>query len=285
MTKRMTPYLLVSPLVAILTGFLLLPILVVLIVSFCSFDEFSIIFSFTLDNYRALLASPATWGLFKNTLYYAGMTWAFSLLIGFTVSYYLVFHVRSILWQIGLFLLCTVPFWTSNIIRMISWIPLLGKEGLVNSALIDAGLIDTPIDGLLFSDFSVILAYVHLYTLFMIVPIFNTMARIDPALVEAAVDGGAKPWQVIWRVVLPLSKTGIALGSIFVVAVVMGDFFVVRTMSGGQSGSVVSGMMNQVSLLQYPVAAAGAMMLLAVVTLMIAAVFAVVDVRREMAVR
>ena len=285
MTKTFTPYLLVTPLVAVLTFFLLLPILVVLIVSFCSYDEFSIIFSFTLENYRNILTSPVTWGLFKNTFYYAGMTWVITLLVGFTVSYYLVFHVRSVLWQIGLFLLCTVPFWTSNIIRMISWIPLLGKEGIVNSALIDVGLIDHPISGLLFSDFSVILAYVHLYTLFMIVPIFNTMARIDPALIEAAVDGGAKPWQVIWKVILPLSKTGIALGSIFVVAVVMGDFFVVRTMSGGQSGSIVSGMMNQISLLQYPVAAAGSVILLIIVTLMIMAVFAVVDVRKEMAVR
>jgi putative spermidine/putrescine transport system permease protein len=285
MIKKLTPYLLVSPLVFVLTCFLLLPILVVVIVSFCASDEFSILFSFTLDNYRSVLTSPTTWSLFRKTFYYAGITWAITLLIGFTVSYYLVFHVRSILWQIGLFLLCTVPFWTSNIIRMISWVPLLGKEGLVNGALMDVGLIDQPIANLLFSDFSVIVAYVHLYTLFMIVPIFNTMARIDPVLIEAAVDGGAKPWQVIWRVILPLSKTGIALGSIFVVAVVMGDFFVVRTMSGGQSGSVVSGMMNQISQLQYPVAAAGSVVLLVIVTLMIMAIFKVVDVRREMAVR
>jgi putative spermidine/putrescine transport system permease protein len=285
MKKNLAPYLLVSPLVFILTCFLLLPILVVVIVSFCASDEFSILFQFTFDNYRAILTSPTTWGLFKNTFYYAGIAWALTLLIGFTVSYYLVFHVRSVLWQIGLFLLCTVPFWTSNIIRMISWIPLLGKEGLVNSALMNMGLIQEPMADLLFSDFSVIVAYVHLYTLFMIVPIFNTMARIDPALIEAAVDGGAKPWQVIWRVVLPLSKTGIALGSIFVVAVVMGDFFVVRTMSGGQSGSVVSGMMNQISQLQYPVAAAGSVILLIVVTMMIMAIFKIVDVRREMEVR
>jgi putative spermidine/putrescine transport system permease protein len=285
MIKKLTPYLLVSPLVFVLICFLLLPILVVVIVSFCASDEFSILFSFTLDNYRSVLTSQTTWSLFRKTFYYAGITWAITLLIGFTVSYYLVFHVRSILWQIGLFLLCTVPFWTSNIIRMISWVPLLGKEGLVNGALVDAGLIDQPIANLLFSDFSVIVAYVHLYTLFMIVPIFNTMARIDPVLIEAAVDGGAKPWQVIWRVILPLSKTGIALGSIFVVAVVMGDFFVVRTMSGGQSGSVVSGMMNQISQLQYPVAAAGSVVLLVIVTLMIMAIFKVVDVRREMAVR
>lgn len=127
-----------------------------------------------------------------------------------------------------------------------------------------------------------ILAYVHLFTLFMIVPIFNAMARIDPSLIEAAVDGGAKPWQVVWEVVLPLSKTGIALGSIFVVALVMGDFFVVRTMSGGQSGSVVSAMMNEVALLQYPTAAAGAVVLLVIVTLMVTAILRIVDVRKEL---
>ena len=217
-----------------------------------------------------------------KTLFYAVTTWAITLLIGFTVSYYLVFHVRSLIWQIALFLICTVPFWTSNVIRMISWIPFLGRNGLFNQSLMVLGVTDEPLDFLLFSDFAVILAYVHLFTLFMIVPIFNSMARIDPALIEAAVDGGARPWQVIWEVVLPLSKSGIALGSIFVIALVMGDFFVVRTMSGGQSGSVVSAMMNEIGLLQYPSAAAGAVVLLIVVTLMVAGIFRLVDVRKEL---
>ena len=145
------------------------------------------------------------------------------------------------------------------------------------------GVTHQPLDFLLFSDFAVILAYVHLFTLFMIVPIFNAMARIDLTLIEAAVDGGARPWQVVWEVVLPLSRTGIALGSIFVIALVTGDFFVVRTMSGGQSGSVVSAMMNEIALLQYPTAAAGAVVLLAIVVLMITAILRVVDVRKELA--
>ena len=134
-----------------------------------------------------------------------------------------------------------MPFWTSNIIRMISWRPVLGKEGLINSALLGLGIVDQPLDWLLFSDFSVVVAYVHLFTLFMIVPIFNSMARIDPSLLEAAVDGGASRWGVVWNVVLPLSKTGIALGAVFVVTLVMGDFFVVSVMSGGLSGSATSG--------------------------------------------
>ena len=91
---------------------------------------------------------------------------AMFVLIGFTVSYFLVFHVRSLLWQIALFLVCTVPFWTSNIIRMISWIPFLGRNGLFNQMLMGAGLTQQPLEFLLFSDFAVILSYVHLFTLF-----------------------------------------------------------------------------------------------------------------------
>ena len=94
-----------------------------------------------------------------------------------------------------LFLVCTIPFLTSNIIRMISWVPFLGREGLLNTALLRLGLIHQPLEFLLFSDFAVVLAYVHLYTLFMVTPIFNTMMRIDRRLIEAALDGGAGSWR------------------------------------------------------------------------------------------
>ncbi len=280
---RLAPYLQVAPLALVLLFFLVIPVATILVVSFWSYDSFSIIPDFTLDNYEYLVSSPVTHSLYLKTVLYAAVTWAITLLIGFTVSYYLVFHVRSLIWQIALFLICTVPFWTSNVIRMISWIPFLGRNGLFNQSLIAAGVTREPLEFRLFLDFAVVLAYVHLFTLFMIVPIFNSMARIDPALLEAAIDGGAKPWQVIWEVVLPLSKTGIALGSIFVIALVMGDFFVVRTMSGGQSGSVVSAMMNEIGLLQYPSAAAGAVILLVIVTLMVIGIFRLVDVRKELA--
>jgi putative spermidine/putrescine transport system permease protein len=280
--QRLAPYLQVAPLALVLLVFLVVPVVMIVVVSFWTYDSFSIIPAFTLENFGYLFGSPVIHSLYLKTLYYALTTWAITLVIGFTVSYYLVFHVRSLIWQITLFLICTVPFWTSNVIRMISWIPFLGRNGLFNQSLMAIGVTDEPLDFLLFSDFAVILAYVHLFTLFMIVPIFNSMARIDPALLEAAIDAGAKPWQVIWEVVLPLSKSGIALGSIFVIALVMGDFFVVRTMSGGQSGSVVSAMMNEIGLLQYPSAAAGAVILLVVVTLMVTGIFRVVDVRKEL---
>ena len=84
--------------------------------------------------------------------------WLITLVLGFTIAYFLAFHVRSLTMQIVLFLICTIPFWTSNVIRMISWIPLLGRNGLVNQALVGTGLVHQPLEWLLFSDFAVILA-------------------------------------------------------------------------------------------------------------------------------
>jgi putative spermidine/putrescine transport system permease protein len=273
----------VGPTTLILLFFFVLPMLVVIAVSFFDYENASIVETFILNNYHDVFTSNVTLQQYAKSLKFAAIVWALTLVIGFNVSYFLVFHVRSILWQIGLFLLCTVPFWTSNIIRMISWLPVLGKNGIVNQALAKAGLIHAPLEFLLYSDFAVIVGYVHLFTLFMVVPIFNSMARIDRSLLEAARDAGAGRFRVVREVVLPLSKTGIALGSIFVVTQVMGDFFVVKVMSGGQSASVVSALQNEIAALQYPPAAASAVILVIVVVLMVSGILRVVDVRKELA--
>jgi ABC-type spermidine/putrescine transport system permease subunit II len=280
--SRLVPYLQVAPLTMALLVFLGVPLAVVVAVSFFDYDDFTVSPAFLARNYLELFGSGLTYRLYLNTLQYAAVVWALTLAIGSTVAYFLVFHVRTTLWRIALFLLCTVPFWTSNIIRMIAWIPFLGLNGIFNQSLLALGLIDGPLEFLLFSDVAVVIAYVHLFTLFMIVPVVNAMARIDPAVIEAAVDAGASPWRVVWEVVLPLSKSGMALGSIFVVALVMGDFFVVKIMSGGQSASVVLAMSNEIALLQYPPAAASAVVLMLIVIAMVAAILRLVDVQQEL---
>ena len=283
-TKSMLPtYLQVAPLTIVLALFFIVPVALVVVVSFFRYQMLvGIVPDFTLKNYIDLLSNPTTWTLYRSTLKFMLIVLAITFVLGFWIAYFLVFHVRNLLTAIGLFLVCTVPFWTSNIIRMISWRPVLGKEGLINSALLKTGAIDQPLDWLLYSDFSVVVAYVHLFTLFMIVPIFNSMARIDKSLLEAAVDAGASRWDVIWNVVLPLSKTGIALGALFVVTLVMGDFFVVTVMSGGLSGSATSGIFNDLQFLNYPRAAASAVILLVIVLMIAAAIFRLVDVRKEL---
>ena len=165
---------------------------------------------------------------------------------------------------------------------MISWVPLLGRNGLVNQMLVGAGLADKPVEWLLFSDFSVVLAFVHLYTMFMIVPIFNSMMRIDKSLLEAASDAGASAWQTLWSVIVPLCKTGIIIGSIFVITIVMGDFVTIGVMGGQQIASVGKIIQVQTSYLQFPLAAANAVILLALVLMIIWALTRLVDIRKEL---
>ena len=279
---RLVALLQAAPLAVILVVFLLLPMCVLLVVSFFDYDSVQIIPAFEFTNYTDALGSSVTWETYFNTLRYTVIVWAVTTLLGFTVAYVLAFEIRSRTAQMVLFLVCTVPFLTSNIIRMISWIPFLGREGLLNGTLIKLGVIHQPLEFLLFSDFAVVLAYTHLYTLFMVTPIFNSMMRIDRSLLEAALDGGAGWLRTLTSVVIPLSRSGIAIGSIFVVTMVMGDFITVRLMSGGQSASVGLMISNEISSLQYPAACANAVVLLTIVLMMIAAILRIVDIRGEL---
>jgi putative spermidine/putrescine transport system permease protein len=281
-----------APFTLVFVLFFLIPLGLIVMVSFWDFNEYELLPAFTLRNYLAIFEGCSTLtehgdfcvslSTYLSTLKFSFLVWLITLVLGFAVAYFLAFHVRSSGMQTALFVLCTVPFWTSNVIRMISWVPLLGRNGLVNQSLQGIGLIDQPVEWLLFSDFSVVLAFVHLYTMFMIVPIFNSMMRIDRSLLEAASDAGASAWQTLWNVIVPLCKTGIIIGSIFVITIVMGDFVTIGVMGGQQIASVGKIIQVQTSYLQFPLAAANAVILLAVVLMIIWGLTRLVDIRKEL---
>jgi putative spermidine/putrescine transport system permease protein len=280
--KHLQPYLLAAPQTIVLLLFLVLPIVAIITVSFWDFNGYAMVPGLTLANYITVLTSKVTVATYLNTFKFAAIVWLICLLIGYPVAYFLAFHVKNPKWQTLLFMICTVPFLTSNIIRMISWIPFLGREGLLNQALLGLHLIDQPIGVLLFSDFSVILAMVHLYVLFMVAPIFNSMMRIDRSLIAAAEDAGASPLQVQIEIILPLTAAGIAIGTIFITTLVMGEFATVRLMGGGQVASVGNLIKNQIGSLQYPLAAANAVILLMITLILVLAILRVVDIRQEL---
>ena len=276
------------PLALVLALFFVLPLLATAAVSLWDYTEYSLVPDITGRNYREMFEGCASFTLcttfrtYLSTLKLCLLVWVFTLTIGFTVAYFLAFMVRTEAMRTVLFLLCTAPFLTSNVIRMISWIPLLGREGVANRALQSLGIVSQPVEWLLFSEFSVVLAFVHLYTLFVTVPVFNSLMRIDRRLLEAARDAGATGWQTLWHVVVPLAKPGIVIGSIFVIVLVMGDFVTIGVMGGQQIASVGKVIQVQMSYLQFPAAAAQAMVLLALVLGMIVALTKLVDIRREL---
>ncbi len=277
------------PLTAVFALFFLIPLALVVMVSFWDYNQYELLPDFTFKNYVSVFQGCifgddmcVTFKTYLSTFQFCVMVWFLTLVTGFTVAYFLAFHVRSAGMQTILFVLCTIPFWTSNVIRMIAWVPLLGRNGLVNDVLLSAGMVSQPVEWLLFSNFSVVLAFVHLYTTFMIVPIFNSMMRIDRNLLEAASDGGASGWQTLWNVIIPLCRTGIIIGSIFVITIVMGDFVTIGVMGGQQIASVGKIIQVQTSYLQFPLAAANAVVLLSVVLLIIWALTRMVDIRKEL---
>jgi putative spermidine/putrescine transport system permease protein len=290
--KALPGWLQALPMGAVFAVFFVLPLLLVAAVSLWPQNEYALEPGFTLQNYATLFkgcpidpdsgALCVTFKTYLSTFKFCALVWLITLVLGFAIAYFVAFHVPSVAAQTVLFTVMTIPFWTSNVIRMISWIPLLGRNGFINQTLMDAGLIRQPMEWLLYSDFSVVLAFVHLNTTFMLVPIFNSMMKIDRALLEAADDCGASAWQTLTQVVIPLSRTGILIGSIFVITLVMGDFVTVGVMGGQQIASVGKTIQVQTSYLQFPLAAANAVVLLALVLTFIVALNRLVDLRKEL---
>ena len=288
--RNIVAWLQAGPMVLVFLAFFLIPLAFVTIVSVWDYNDYEMIpalsgrgytdtFEGCIERLPDVCTILKTYG---STLKFCVLVWAFTLAIGFTVAYFLAFHVKSKTWQIGLSLLCTIPFWTSNVIRMIAWIPLLGRNGIVNKTLAGLGLIQQPIEWLLYSEFSVILAFIHLFTFFMVIPIFNSMIRIDKSLIEAAYDAGATGWQTLINVILPLSKPGIVIGSIFVITIVMGDFITIGMMGGQQIASAGKIIQTRLDAIQYPAAAANAVILLIATMMIIVAMMRLVDIRKEL---
>ncbi|MBI05767.1 MAG: ABC transporter permease [Rhodospirillaceae bacterium] len=273
----------ISPLVITLVLFLVGPVIVIIILSLWKFDGFMTLEGvWTLRNYEKIFTRSLTALNYWQTLKMFLITWGITFVIGFTLAYFLVFDIVKLRTKMLLFLLCVVPFWTSAVIRTVAWIPFLGTEGIINQAIMGLGLSDQPLKFLLFSEFAVLLSYVQIFTLFMMAPLFNVMARINKDLIEAARDNGASAFQILWNVILPLCKPGIAIGTIFVIALVASDYTAIRILGGSRVGTVAASMANQVYNFQYPPAAATAMILLIVVLLLVGGVMRVVDVRRQL---
>ncbi|MGB2021162.1 MAG: ABC transporter permease [Candidatus Puniceispirillaceae bacterium] len=288
--RRLVPLILSLPFATVIFAFFIIPLALVIMVSFWDYNSYSIIPDFIFTNYedifygciKSLPDLCTSFATYLSSLKFVFIVWLITLVTGFLVALFLAFCVSTLQMQVVLFLLCTIPFWTSNVIRMISWIPLLGRNGLVNSTLQDMGLIEAPFEWLLYSQFSVVLAFVHLYALFMVVPIFNSMMRIDRSLLEAAHDAGATTWQTLTNIIIPLSRPGIIIGSIFVITIVMGDFLTIGVMGGQQIPSVGKIINVEMTYLQFPAAAANAVILIIVTLMIIFAMTKLVDIRKEL---
>jgi len=184
---------------------------------------------FTLEHYRRFF-DPLYLGIFWRTLIWSAACTAICLLLGFPVAY-VIAHARK--WRSTLLLLVILPFWTSFLVRTFAMMFLLRDSGLVNGLLLDLGLVDRPIE-LLYTPFAVITGLVYGFLPFMVLPIYASLEKHDPALLEAATMLGARPAAGFFRVTLPLARPGILAGCLLVFIPALGSFLTSDLLGGAR---------------------------------------------------
>lgn len=225
--------LLLLPSLVLLAVYLVIPIGMLIVMSFYKSTLFGIVPDFSLDNYREFASNSLFGGLLIKSIRMAITVMVISLLMSYPFAYFLA--RASGRFKTALLILVMVPFWTSYLIRTMAWLPILGIKGVVNHTLIALNIVTQPIDAFLFNEFSVILTLTHIYLPYMVVPIFLSLDRIDGRLLEAAGDLGASPWRAFWNVTLPLSMPGVVGGLVMVFIAAFGAY-VTPKLIGGASG-------------------------------------------------
>ena len=238
--------------------------------------------AFTLENFVEIFTTGGYLNAYKKTVFFSGITIGVSLFIGFPIAFFLTKVVKTFRYQIALFLVILTPFWTSYLIRTLSWVPTFGQKGVLNMVLLNLRFIDKPSEIFLYSDFSTIIAYVQLYSLFMAGPIFFSLASIRPEVIEAAQDLGASKFRIFTEIILPLSLSGIIIGAIFIFTLTMGEFTTVAVIGGGKSATIGTLINNLLPYNQFPQAAANSVFLIVLTGFGIYVLNKVIDIRKEL---
>jgi len=205
-----------------------------------------------------------------------------TILIGYPAALFIGQMVRNNTTQTILLVACVIPFWTSFLIRVLAWRPMLGKEGAINILLQKFGLIDAPIEVLLFTELAVIIGMVQIYVVFMVGPIAFMLARIDQSLIEAARDLGASGWTIFRKIILPLSLPGVVVGAIFVSVMVLGEFATSAALSGRKVNLLGNLIVTQVGSLKWAFAAVLGVVLTAVMAWVVTILLRIVDLRKQL---
>jgi spermidine/putrescine transport system permease protein len=233
--------LLVSPTFAYAILLLAAPLVLVILFSFWTQDYLDLDTTPTLANYKEAWTDPLYRELMLRSLRISVLVTTVTVLTAFPVAYYVSFRVkeRKALW---LFLI-TAPFWTSYLLRVFLWKVILGYNGVFNSALLWAGIIDEPLQFILYNVNAVVITLAHAWAPFAILPIFVALEKIDRSLLEAAEDLGDGPVRRFFRVTLPLAIPGVMAATLIVLIPTVGDFITPRLV-GGTEGLMISNMIQ-----------------------------------------
>lgn len=228
--KWLSGFFLIVPGVGWLTAFMIVPCLIVFVFSFFERGVYGgIDYTFTLENFSRSV-EPIYRSIFLKSALIAGLTTSIAVLLAYPAAYAISLAPKER--QTGYLFLVMLPFWSNYLIRTYAWIVLLNREGLINKGLMGAGVITEPLH-ILYNTFAVVTGLVYNYLPFVILAIYASLQRLDPAVKEASEDLGAPSWRTFLRVTLPLTLPGVAAGAVFVFVLSIGNFITPDLLGGG----------------------------------------------------
>ncbi|WP_050522397.1 ABC transporter permease [Pseudorhodobacter wandonensis] len=259
--------LMVSPTAIYAILMLAAPLGTIFLYSFLTDGYLEIIRQFTVANYVEAWTNELYRSVMIRSLGVAMTVTFVTVILAFPVAYFVSFHVEASKKSLWLFLI-TIPFWTSYLIRVFLWKVILGYNGVVNSGLIGLGIIDQPLDFILYNVNSVVITLAHAYAPFAILPIFVALEKIDRSLLEAGQDLGETKFRTFLRVTLPLAMPGVIASVLIVFIPTIGDY-VTPQLVGGPEGRMVANLiqLQYLKLDNYPLGSAIAVSAMAIVTL------------------
>jgi len=280
--RRLGRVLLLAPGVIWMILFLIAPIAMIAYVSFWTQKTFTITPVLTLKSWEFFFSSPTYLGALWTTVRLWLIVLVASVLIGYPVALYIGMFIRNRTIQTMVLVACVVPFWTSFLIRIVAWRPMLGTEGAVNLILLKLGILSEPTSALLYTELSVIIGMTQIYVVFMVGPIAFMLSRIDPSVIEAARDLGASWSRVFRTIILPLSMPGVVVGAVFVSVMVLGEFATPAELSGRKVNLLGNIIVEQVGSLKWAFASVVGVVLTVIMALVVALLLRFADLRREL---
>ena len=236
-------YTLLSPTLAVMLFSMCVPFAMMVVFSFWTQTGYDFNFdkTFTLGNYTKVAEGPVYSQLLIRSLWISAFCTFATVIISYPMAYYVAFHVhrRKAVWII----LMTLPFWTSYLLRVFTWKVILGYNGAINSGLTWLGLIEEPLEFLLYSPSAVVITLTHAWAAFAILPIYVSLEKIDRSLLEAATDLGDGPVARFFRVTLPLSLPGVIAATLLIFVPTVGDY-VTPAMVGGPNGLMLANLIQ-----------------------------------------
>ena len=239
--NRLGQYLMLAPLGVSAVLVVLLSLALILALSLQRVDPTLLFTEFTLTAYRENVLQPLFWRVLARSIAISAAVTAATLLLSYPVAYFIA--VKGGRHKALMLVLITAPFFTSYLLRIFAWKIILGFNGVVNSALMTAGLIEAPLQFLVYNSFSVVVALTHAYLAFAVLPIYVALERIDKSLAESASDLGARPFANFRQITLPLSMPGVIAAALLIFVPTVGDY-ITPTLVGGPGGTMIGNLIQ-----------------------------------------